>query len=50
MSKKHYNIVNRCILKNHMIGNFINKFRFTPKRSITVNPPSETLHVSSIKK
>ena len=26
------------------------KFRFTSKRSITVNPPSETLHVSSIKK
>ena len=41
---------NPFISKSLMIGNFLILFSFTPKRSITVNPPSETLHVSSIKK
>jgi hypothetical protein len=43
-------ILNGSYSKRIVIGRLFIIFRFTAKRSITVNPPSEVLHASSIKK
>lgn len=44
------NTVNVFTMTFFPIGNHFLKSRFTPQRSITINPPSDTLHVSSMKR
>lgn len=49
-NKDRWNTVSPFTSINPTTGLYFIYLRFTSKRSITVNPPSETLHVSSIKK
>ena len=44
------NLLRWFTMINLLTGKLKILFRFTPQRSITINPPTQTLHVSSIKK
>lgn len=48
--RKRINILRLLILICLLIGIICWIFRFTSNRSITVNPPANTIHVSSLRR